>query len=115
MPVTPKTSVYHLATALASEERKHGGAALALNASNDDVLALAAKALATLPHVARPSDEEPSNEGTSNAVADKSANSDHGAPEAVRGLDLACVLRWPQSRGATRIYAHIVHRGKLTT
>jgi len=83
LQVTPHTGVHNLATAIAMEERKNGGVALKLNHKNDTVLAVAAKALATLPHLAL--NEE-------------------------RGQGLGCVLRWPRlgdHDAAKFVYAHV--------
>lgn len=91
MPVTPATAPLGLARALLTEERKRGGAALALNPNNDAVMSVAAKALAELPHAAaRGGAEESSLE----------------PPDA----GIVCVLRWPRSRGAARVYAHVFRR-----
>lgn len=110
--VTPHTVPQSLATAVASEVRKQGRVALVLNASSDSVLNAAAKALASIPHVSRP-------EGCNVKPMHLPAEAEEAAAVEVtermrlRELgpsDLVCVLRWPQSRGATRIYAHLFHR-----
>eukprot|EP00930_Biecheleria_cincta_P095690 TRINITY_DN87632_c0_g1_i1.p1 TRINITY_DN87632_c0_g1~~TRINITY_DN87632_c0_g1_i1.p1 ORF type:complete len:234 (-),score=30.05 TRINITY_DN87632_c0_g1_i1:566-1267(-) len=82
LQVTPNTSVHNLATAVVTEQRKLGGSAMKLNPKNDTVLAIAAKTLATLPHLAQHEDI---------------------------GGNLVCVLRWPriQSDTPTFVYAHI--------
>lgn len=80
LTVTPHTSVHKLATAVVIEERRSDAVALKLNSLNDSVLATAAKALATLPHLAQME---------------------------ARGADLVCVLRWPTSQEALYLYAHI--------
>eukprot|EP00928_Gymnodinium_smaydae_P018655 TRINITY_DN17109_c1_g1_i1.p2 TRINITY_DN17109_c1_g1~~TRINITY_DN17109_c1_g1_i1.p2 ORF type:complete len:216 (-),score=39.82 TRINITY_DN17109_c1_g1_i1:84-731(-) len=86
LPVTPQTEVSRLALALVTEARKTGRVALQLNPSNDAVLNVAAKALAT----ASALEEEDCLRAGTQAKA-----------------PLVCVLRWPKSRGAARIYAHI--------
>lgn len=86
MPITPHSSVHKVATAMATEQRKVGAVALKINHKNDTVMAIAAKALATLPH---------------------SAQSEE------LGMALACVLRWPMisdEAAGKFIYAHVVDR-----
>lgn len=86
LPVTPHTDVSRLATALATEERKAGRAALKLNPSSDAVLNVAAKALATLPHL---------------------------QPQAnTKGPELVCVMRWPATGDALWVYAHLFRRSE---
>ncbi|CAE8634302.1 unnamed protein product [Polarella glacialis] len=86
LPVTPHTSVHQLATAVATDQRKVGGVALKLNHKNATVMAIAAKVLATLPHLAQ--NEE-------------------------IGCGLVCVLRWPmieKPEAAKFVYAHVSWR-----
>lgn len=84
LPVTPHTGVHRLATALVTEQRVKGAAVLKLNYSNDSVLNIAAKALATMPHLAQ---------------------------NAALGSSLVCVVRW-NIRGpeSTFAYAHLFRR-----
>lgn len=89
MPVTPQTAPLSLAVALVTEARKRGGAALSLNPHNDAVMSVAAKALAALPRAA----------GQNSATED---------PGELQDTDLVCVLRWPQTHGAARVYAHVL-------
>merc|ERR1712039_592157 len=87
LKVTPKTLPSKLSHAIIVQARKHHRVALELNPNNDTVMAVAARALSILKA------REPS--------------ADHEAVEP----GLLCVMRWPQSRGAARVYAHIFHRG----
>lgn len=80
LAVTPDSVVHKVATALCIEERKNGCAVLKLNPQNNKVMAIAAKCLATLPHLSQ-------------------------IPQ--KGSDMVCVLRWPQSAGAKWVYAHV--------
>eukprot|EP00929_Paragymnodinium_shiwhaense_P077545 TRINITY_DN39937_c0_g1_i1.p1 TRINITY_DN39937_c0_g1~~TRINITY_DN39937_c0_g1_i1.p1 ORF type:complete len:206 (-),score=45.55 TRINITY_DN39937_c0_g1_i1:3-620(-) len=91
LTVTPHTNVHRLGTALVTEQKKKGGVAIKLSHSSDYVLAIAAKALATMPHLAQ--------------------------TERLGGA-LVCVLRWPRLRESLVqedvdnkfIYAHILER-----
>merc|ERR1740122_392958 len=86
LKVTPNTEVHRLATAIVTEHRKVGGVVLTLNPKQDKVIAIAAKALGTIPHVAHDQDV---------------------------GESLACVVRWPtmqRPEGGKFIYAHILDR-----
>mmetsp|Transcript_56804 Transcript_56804/g.164531 ORF Transcript_56804/g.164531 Transcript_56804/m.164531 type:complete len:247 (-) Transcript_56804:3-743(-) len=90
--VTPHTKVHSLATAMATEQRVKGGVILQLSHSNDAVINIGAKALATLPHVAQ-------------TVA--------------KGAALSCVLRWNQrdrdDNVGKFIYAHVFTRQEETS
>eukprot|EP00927_Polykrikos_kofoidii_P030891 TRINITY_DN26571_c0_g2_i1.p1 TRINITY_DN26571_c0_g2~~TRINITY_DN26571_c0_g2_i1.p1 ORF type:complete len:421 (-),score=65.20 TRINITY_DN26571_c0_g2_i1:318-1580(-) len=75
LSVTQQTTVHKLATALATEQRKQGGALLRVSHKSNTVLNIAAKALATLPHMAQ--------------------------TEAL-GCALVTVVRWPSMKRATK-------------
>mmetsp|Transcript_1144 Transcript_1144/g.2317 ORF Transcript_1144/g.2317 Transcript_1144/m.2317 type:complete len:254 (+) Transcript_1144:44-805(+) len=84
--VTPHTSVHKLATAVVTNQRKIGGAALKLNYKNDTVMATAGKVLATLPHLTQHED---------------------------LGCGLVCVIRWPMiatPEASKFVYAHVFWR-----
>lgn len=83
MAVTPNTEIHNLAVAMVTRERKEGGAVLKLNPQNHTVLHIAAKALATLPHLAQ---------------------------FQAKGTSLICALRWPSIQtpeAAKFIYGHV--------
>lgn len=81
LSVTPRTGVHKLATALASQQRQKGAAVIRLNYNNNTVMSIAAKALATLPHLAQ---------------------SEH------LGASLVCIIRWDVlASDAKFAYAHI--------
>lgn len=93
MPVTPNTPVYWLATALVRQVRNQSGAALSLNPHNNAVMNITAKALATMPYAAQ-----------------EGAHRKDVLAGGTTGADLVCVLRWPKSHGAMRVYAHVMRR-----
>lgn len=100
LPVTPHTDVHRLALALVTEQRKVGGVVLKLNPKNSTVMSIAAKALATLPHVA--TDE----------VRQRGSSSEPLRQEAL-AAPLVCVLRWPKIQNveaAKFVYAHLLKR-----
>jgi len=105
MSVTPNTVPSGLAKAVLTEERKHRRVALALNPNNDTVMSTVAHALAELPRLA-----------ASGHTPDGGARGEGQVtrqPIADDGSDLVCILRWPQTRGAARVYAHILRRSAL--
>merc|ERR1712151_111651 len=54
--VTPHTGVHKLATAMATQQRQKGAAVLKVRYESDAVMSIAAKALATLPHLSQNED-----------------------------------------------------------
>lgn len=108
--VTPHTVPQTLAVAAATEVRKRGRVAWALNASNDAVLNAAAKALATLPQACQSEGGQAQFAARSEEEAAAAAVLAQMQLKELGPNDLVCVLRWPQSKGGTRIYAHLFNR-----